>query len=71
MADARKCDACGKYYDVNQRYETSGRVRGGILKGIVTIDSDSGCTDKYFDLCDDCMGHILGFVHEAGGDADE
>ena len=41
MASAKKCDACGKYYDDNQRYATSGRVRGGVITGVVTT-SDGG-----------------------------
>lgn len=70
MANAMKCDACGKYYDDNQRFVASGRHHGhgGNLTGIATACDCS--SDKWFDLCDDCMETVLRFLHEIGGEAD-
>lgn len=68
MASAKKCDACGKYYDDNKRFETSGRVHGGILGRVNTI-TVTGCMDKSFDLCDDCLEALLLFLNELRGDA--
>lgn len=66
MASAKKCDACGKYYDDNKRFETSGRMCGAILAGVTT--ASNGGSDKWFDLCDNCLETLLLFLNELGGE---
>lgn len=61
MADAKKCDRCGNYYDKNEKHETFGRVSGSKLSGIRTVDR-SGHMDKDFDLCDTCIGSFKKFM---------
>lgn len=60
MADAKKCDRCGKYYDSNSI--SHGLVwTGGYLTGlVVTTDANNGDS---FDLCDDCIGDLLYFLN--------
>lgn len=59
MADAKKCDRCGKYYtEREQRY-----VVNGFYVGCVEILSINGnCIDKY-DLCDDCIKKLMRYLN--------
>lgn len=61
MADALKCDRCGKYYDGNSKHKTFGRIIGGKLARICTTDTN-GRQDKWFDLCDDCIYDLFNFM---------
>lgn len=61
MADAKKCDRCGNYYDKNEKHETVGRISGEVVVGIGTIGRN-GHMDKYFDLCDTCIGSFKKFT---------
>ena len=54
MSKALKCDRCGKYYEKNVMFKTTGVIHGGILGGITVVDK-SGKFDEHFDLCDDCL----------------
>lgn len=57
MANAKKCDRCGKYYtNSEKRY-----VVDGFYVGCVKILSINGtCIDEY-DLCDDCIKKLMIF----------
>ena len=55
--DAKKCDRCGKYYDENKKHKTTGRIHGGKIDGFCI--TARGSNDKWFDLCDDCIGDLL------------
>lgn len=61
MANAKKCDRCGKFYENNKKHETSGRIHGSKLTGISTTDTNT-CSDKWFDLCDDCLTDLFEFL---------
>lgn len=61
MANALKCDRCGKFYIKNEKHKTSGRVNGGILGGITTVSTNEN-HDKWLDLCDDCISDLLDFL---------
>lgn len=61
MADAKKCDRCGKYYDKNEKHETSGKIHGRKLAGVKTIDTND-CWYNHFDLCDDCLTDLFEFL---------
>lgn len=52
MALVKQCDACGRVYIRNQRFECA--CDGGTVAGIVMINS-AGRKDRKFDLCDDCL----------------
>lgn len=54
MADAKKCDLCGNFYD------------SPICNDVVRIHLDFGFTgDRYVDLCDDCYRKLCNFVKPA------
>lgn len=51
MANAKKCDICGKLYE------------SPICNDVVRIHMEFGCLgDHYVDLCDDCYDKLCGFV---------
>lgn len=52
MANVKKCDRCGKYYDKNIQHTV--KSFGSVIAGIAFV-TDRDFTDKRFDLCDDCM----------------
>lgn len=56
MADAKKCDRCGRYYDKNETAHTGVRVIG-----IKIIRADDYCAAKY-DFCDECLGKLKNFI---------
>lgn len=51
MANAKKCDICGKLYETP------------ICNDVARIHLEFGYMgDRYVDLCDDCYGKLCGFV---------
>lgn len=53
MADAKKCDRCGKFYVENEQ-EFVG----------CTLRHQVHCTEsKYFDLCNECIGRLWTFLN--------
>lgn len=52
MALVKMCDACGRIYIRNKKFEC--RRDGGAVSGIITVNS-AGRKDQKFDLCDDCI----------------
>ena len=59
MADAKKCDRCGKYYDENyhDRY-----VFGNTITHIKLSTDFSDHNYKKLDLCDDCFDELYKFL---------
>jgi len=54
MADAKKCDVCGKLYEAP------------ICNDVIKIDMDYGYRrNRYIDLCEDCYNKICNFVKPA------
>ena len=59
MADAKRCDRCGNYYDENKGTRS---INGWFVRG-VRICTNSKCSDhKYLDLCDDCIEKLYAFL---------
>lgn len=54
MANAKKCDRCGKYYDNNETY-----INGWRTTGLETISNSSGGFGGRYDLCDDCLKEFI------------
>lgn len=55
MADAKKCDRCGKYYTENKAVKSNNGSNGSRhVGGIISIDNKS-YMDARFDLCDECV----------------
>jgi hypothetical protein len=59
MADAKKCDRCGKYYDEQEKKYT---VDGNILASIKFI-SKQNCMIGRCDLCDECAKKLVQFMN--------
>lgn len=53
MADAKKCDRCGKYYITNEQ-----EFKGCNLRG-----RRSNSPSIFFDLCDECVGRLWNFLN--------
>ena len=51
MADAKKCDRCGKFYVMNRQEFT----------GCNISHQKYGTQSIYFDLCDECVRKLLNF----------
>ena len=58
MANAKKCDRCGKYYTNSEKRYT---VDGLYVGGITTLSIKGNSITKY-DLCDDCIKKLLTFL---------
>ena len=55
MANAKKCDRCGKYYDKNESHSTDTNYGRSRIDGVAfTTKNGSYCND--YDLCDECIG---------------
>lgn len=54
MANAKKCDVCGRYYDPP-------RALGGIT--CITINCNNSNFNKYYDVCDNCAAHVKEFLN--------
>lgn len=54
MANAKKCDRCGKYYQLEEKKQT---ITGNTLCTIKLINR-YGCDFRELDLCDDCAAGL-------------
>ena len=52
MADAKKCDRCGSYYDKNKGVKS---INGSFVRGI-RLETFGPYTD--LDLCDSCISEL-------------
>lgn len=58
MANAKKCDVCGKYYDKNEL-----KIRGCIVSGIISLsDSAHIIHETGIDLCDKCFNLLDSWI---------
>lgn len=61
MAAAKKCDRCGKYYDVNRGPKS---IKGVYVTGI-SVNArtmSSACFHDDFDFCDECINKLYRFL---------
>lgn len=56
MADAKKCDICGEFYDHYQYVKLDNGVTMNGCK--LRFASDNGCHWSSLDLCSDCMTKV-------------
>lgn len=52
MANAKKCDRCGKYYENNEEHRF---IHSGKIIGMVKKVSADGTNSISYDLCDSCL----------------
>ena len=55
MADAKRCDRCGKYYIANEQE----------FKGCSLRHQKYSTQSIYFDLCDECVRKLLNFLNHS------
>lgn len=61
MANAKKCDRCGAYYEKNQKFRL-GKTSLDIKDGIMFTGANGSYTDQ-IDLCDDCIEKLDIFLN--------
>ena len=59
MADAKKCDRCGMYYEKNLVYRLEGN-RGSFITRMDLVADNSNY--KKYDLCDGCIRDLKEFM---------
>lgn len=59
MADAKKCDRCGKYYTDSEKQYTFDGFRVGCIK-LMSVD---GFCIGYYDLCDNCVKKLMRYLN--------
>lgn len=58
MADAKKCDRCGKYYNDGSSKDKNFKVNGETVYQLALINSSDGRICEY-DLCDPCVRDLF------------
>lgn len=58
MADAKKCDRCGKYYDAESSKDKNFRVNGITVYQMALINAYDHPIHNY-DLCDQCARDLF------------
>ena len=62
MANAKKCDRCGKFYVENASFPVD-QHGDHYIGGVMTMTT-SGFHHKNYDLCDDCLKDFNEFIRE-------
>lgn len=63
MANAKKCDRCGEYYDTNLcRVKPHEFSKGPITPTYLSMHSKLDCTKGIYDLCDCCWDDFMKFI---------
>ena len=58
MADAKKCDRCGKYYPVENRFGAIVNPNGGFNGMAFKRQDNYQDVGKYYDLCPTCCHEL-------------
>lgn len=66
MANAKKCDICGKFYDFYITNHTDPRHINGV--GFFEIDRKSASAREILDSCPECLYKILEFIESLKGE---
>lgn len=61
MADAKKCDRCGNYYDENAKHKVTINSCKTVISEVCTY-TRSGHAYKPYDLCDNCIDDFFEFM---------
>lgn len=60
MANAKRCDRCGKFYDKNLKYR--GRNATDEFRDGITYTTTYSARTSQIDLCDDCLTKLDRFL---------
>ena len=66
MANALKCDRCGKFYE---KYDGIKVVSGGNKYCFFSISNCSGLITRDYDLCPECMKSLIEWIWEADNES--
>jgi hypothetical protein len=61
MADAKKCDRCGSFYEPYRGVRV--KREGSYYSACCAFFSGASCGELYFDLCPSCMASTLLFMN--------
>lgn len=61
MADAKKCDRCGRFYVKNTAHPCNYRQAGRMIAGVCICTADESI-DESFDFCDKCISKFIEFM---------
>ena len=61
MANAKKCDRCGLFYEKNTRFTKTINFSKTTIDGMCFTTSICCCVDSK-DLCDDCLSKLYSFL---------
>lgn len=63
MANAKKCDRCGKFYLFNKEFLVD--HHGDCYIGGITTMTTGGFHHQNYDLCDDCLKDFNEFIRDS------
>lgn len=66
MANAKRCDRCGGYYDSNEAHKSGVRI-GEHMNGMQITYGPGYQRERHYDLCDRCLSELMDFLGEDGG----
>lgn len=61
MANAKKCDRCGAYYEKNESMKVSHNGVKTVIDSVCTY-TKTGYIYKDYDLCDNCVNDFINFI---------
>lgn len=70
MANAMRCDRCGKFYIENTRVKGRRYEKGEVIGG-VKICAFNWDVDDMLDLCDDCVEKLYEFLDNKKGETSD
>lgn len=82
MANAKKCDRCGKFYtdtsaeDIAKKFINNGAIKLSLFNEIITFSHmtssiRTGAEEKTIDLCPSCMEELQEFLRGDKNDCKE
>ena len=61
MANAKKCDRCGAFYENNTLLKS--RLCGNRVIVGIRLVTNAGSVEEEYDLCDHCLTELSCFLH--------
>ena len=73
MADAKRCDICGGFYELYYVGTDRPSANGGYIDGLRLMCFRSQTTLGCYDLCEKCANDLLAFInqHKKEGDNEQ